>query len=326
MGAIENSYKPRSLRVQSVVQLAVLLDTSVAELAYLAENAGSYYSSFARLKKDGVSIRTINAPKPRLRKVLRRIKSKIFDRVVYASFLHGGIRKRSTFTNAASHVGARVMICLDISKFYDNISERETFRIFRDFFRFPPEVSELLSRLCTKDGVVAQGSNPSSFIAQLIFWREEAAVASTLENLGIAYTRFVDDLTMSSTTDIDGRTIGTAIGLVRSMAGRHGLVLKRRKEVISRRHGVPAQRTSSSSMCVTGCRVGARHISIPGDFRAQIRNEAHRLLVSFVGGDIGPHDASRIRSVLGKVNYVQQLHPTFGRKQKAGTSYYADAA
>jgi len=308
----EASYRLRGLRISTVEQLGEVLETPVSELAHLAQNTDLYYHSFTRLKKDGTP-RGINAPKSRLRRVLRRIKSQIFDRVHYASFLHGGIRRRSTKSNASVHIGARVLICLDVSKFYDHITAAEVRLLFQQFFRFPEPVSDLLARLCTRNGVVAQGSHPSSFISQLVFWKEEPRLVVRLAAEGIRYTRFIDDIAMSSTADLTGSQIGAAIGRVRVMAGKHGLILKKRKEQISRTHGSRGARGHGvpSGMCVTGFRLGSKRLAIPKSYRAAVRSEAHMLTNTPDAQHGTVNFRKQVSSAAGRINYVQQTHPGF---------------
>jgi RNA-directed DNA polymerase len=87
-------------------------------LASDAENGP--YTTFSIPKRDGAA-RTICAPKAQLRWVQRRILDKILDHVPAHNAAHGFVTGRSTVTNAAPHLGAKLILKFDLTDFFPTI-------------------------------------------------------------------------------------------------------------------------------------------------------------------------------------------------------------
>ncbi len=67
-----------------------------------------------------------------------------------------------------------------LKKFYDNIKKERVYLIYSQFFNFPHEVSELLTKLTTYKNKVPQGACTSSYLANLIFFNSEYSLVSKL--------------------------------------------------------------------------------------------------------------------------------------------------
>jgi len=63
-----------------------------------------------------------------------------------------------------------MIVSEDISKFFDSIKQKYIQILFQHFFCFPPDVSEILAKLCTLKGFLMQGSTLSGDIANLLFY------------------------------------------------------------------------------------------------------------------------------------------------------------
>lgn len=162
--------------------LALLLGTSLVNLQNIAESASSSYRPVPQTKKDG-SLRMTYDAYPALKRIQLQIVKKILRSVRFPRYLHGGIRDtrfpRDHVSNAALHTGATVLILDDIKDFYSSLDSQLVFAIWLRFFGFSPEVSELLTRLTTRKGVVPQGASTSSYLANLAFWDREPRWSKT---------------------------------------------------------------------------------------------------------------------------------------------------
>src|SRR5208282_1985532 len=108
-------------------------------------------------------------------------------------YLHGSLRKRSRVTNAREHLRSRILIGLDIEKFFDNVHAELIYDVWSRFFRFPPEVAEILTTLTSHDGRLPQGAPTSSDLANLVFWENESRLVNRIRARGLRYGRLVDD-------------------------------------------------------------------------------------------------------------------------------------
>lgn len=254
-----------------------------------------YRLAFSEQKSDG-SIRQTFDAKPLLKEIQRRIKLEILDRVKFPSYLTGGVKGRDYKTNAELHEGAAIIIAEDIGNFFPSVTDEKVFEIWRCFFRFSEPVARLLTKLTTKDGVLPQGACTSPQLANLVFWREEPVLQARLANEGIVYSRFVDDVAVSSKTFISHEKKKELVGAIYTLMRRNGLKPKRVKhELMTRR----------DRMTVTKLTVNQK-AGLSKKVRSQIRATVHRLEVA---ASRESHIHNEFSSVLGKVNHMARFHP-----------------
>lgn len=261
-----------------------------------------YRLAFAEQKSDGTIRQTFDA-KPLLKEIQSRIKLEILDRVKFPSYLTGGVKGRDYKTNAELHVGATIVIAEDIGNFFPSVTDEKVFEIWRFFFRFSEPVARLLTKLTTKDGVLPQGASTSPQLANLVFWREEPVLQAKLANEGIVYSRFVDDVAVSSKTFISNEKKKELVGAIYMLMRRNGLKPKRVKhELMTRR----------DRMTVTKLTVNQK-AGLSKKVRSKIRAAVHRLEVAAT-----PESSihNEFDSVLGKVNHMARFHPGEARLLK----------
>ncbi|WP_083399069.1 reverse transcriptase family protein [Oceanisphaera psychrotolerans] len=196
--------------IANVSNLCSVLDISEEELNQaLALSDYDRYVQAKTEKNDG-SFRTIHKPHYLLRKVQRRINTRIFQKIVrWPSYIFGSVPNTKDEGNnvvenkdyvscAAQHCGAKSLLKLDIKDFFDNIDIFHVKKIFTGLFKYNCDVSNVLSDICCYRGVVVQGALTSSYIASLCLWDEEYKIIERLQRKGLVYTRLVDDITVSS--------------------------------------------------------------------------------------------------------------------------------
>lgn len=191
--------------IASIEALAATLGIHPKLLQDLANKVDDSYTDFittSKNKNGEQKNRNVCEPKHELKKLQKRINSRIFEKVEYPDYLQGGIKDetkpRDYVVNATHHAHANQIICIDVKQFYPNIKSQYVAKIFQHFFKFPPDVSEILTRLVTYHGRVPQGGCTSSYIANLIFYDTEYLLVSELRKHDIQYSRLLDDITLSS--------------------------------------------------------------------------------------------------------------------------------
>ena len=90
----------------------------------------------------------------------------------------------------------------------------------------------MLTKLTTKDGVLPQGAIPSSYLANLVLWRHEPLLHAKFAEQGITYSRYVDDMVMSSASHLNKETQTWVIAQVYGMLRKVGLKASRAKHEI----------------------------------------------------------------------------------------------
>jgi hypothetical protein len=250
--AKDKPYYPHA-SIGSLAMLAKTLGVHPKLLSDLAERATDSYTHFVIEAKGGKQ-RNVYEPKYELKKLQKRINSRLFEKVRYPFYLQGGVKDenqpRDYIENSRIHAGSKSLIGLDIRDFYDNIPYESVLSVFKYLFKFPDDVSALLSKIVTRDGKVPQGACTSSYIANLIFHNSEYDFVVRLRNQGVAYSRLLDDVTLSSNRILTQDEATFYIKYVAGLFREHKLRIKKSKTKIERADDLSAE------YAVTGVWVG----------------------------------------------------------------------
>ncbi len=284
--------------IGSMRALAAVTVIPAVEIAALARDVANNYRPVKLIKDDG-SFRECWDPSTRLRQVQRRLIVELLRKVKYPPYLHGSLPKRDYLTNAAAHIRSRWCVCMDIKSFFPSISaELILAAVWRGFFGCPEEIAELLTQLTTLDGKLPQGSLTASYLANLVLWRHEPRLVSRLHAHGMRYTRYVDDISISSPTYPAPQAKTYAIGQTNTMLRLNGLVQKRSKIQIA---------TSGSGIEIMGLTVGRNVGRSKRD-----RNALARSVIDHAGvaAAISPKEAKKLAdSLRGKIAELGRHHP-----------------
>ena len=167
-----------------------------------------------------------------LKEIHRRIKLAFFDNVQFPAYLHGSLKGCDYVTNASLHTNKKLLICEDVKKFFPSVGAAFVDDVWCGFFGFSPAVAKLLTKLTTKDDALPQGAITSSYLANLVLWRDEPLLHAKLASRGITYSRYVYDMAMSSVTYLSKDTQTWAIAQLYGMLRRNGLKAGRAKHEI----------------------------------------------------------------------------------------------
>lgn len=262
-------------------------------------------------KSDG-GIRIIYNPSHMIRLVQRRINNRILSNgqiLAWPPFLFGSIPKskdalgnhitRDYITCAAQHCGAKSLLKLDVKDFFDNVHADLVYGIFSDLLKFPPLVAASLTNICTFESHLIQGALTSSFLANLCLHDVESFVVDRLTKKNLIYTRFVDDITISSKTA--KYDFSYALSIVEAMLTAKDLPLNTQKTKI--------YFSSSSPLTVHGLRICFAEPRLPSDevrrIRASVKNiETIAYERSYRMTHAYRHDYNRC---MGRVNKLARL-------------------
>lgn len=229
--------------IASLDALANTLGIALPLLNRLSRIVNSSYVEFDIQTKN--KIRKVYEAKHELKKIQKRINSKIFEKVEYPFYLQGGIRdvdnKRDYVENAKFHANSNGLIALDIVDFYNNITAEQVFRVFKYFFKFPDDVAGVLTSLTTLDGRVPQGASTSSYLANLVFYNSEYSVVNKFDKKDLKYTRLLDDITVSSVKQLSQKDKTSIIKSVYAFVKGNGFEIKDEKTKIleNSSHSIP---------------------------------------------------------------------------------------
>lgn len=203
---------------------------------------GAGYIEFEVPKAKG-GTRKIHAPRPWLRKIQRKILDEILAKVPTHDACHGFVRERSTVTNAKPHVGAALVVKLDLKDFFPTVHYRRVRGLFQSL-GYNAEVANALAGLTTYrpqlengdtvwPGVLPQGAPTSPAIANLTCRRLDTRLSNLAAKFGATYTRYADDLTFSFAAMPDIR-IGRFLWFVDGICEQEGFIERPDKRRILR--------------------------------------------------------------------------------------------
>nr|WP_059889628.1 reverse transcriptase family protein [Burkholderia vietnamiensis] len=290
-------YKHRP--VQTISSLARALRVSESLLLAIGERSADLYIGPKPKPKKSGGIRYVFDTKPPLKSLLRRINATFFKHTHFPKYLTGSLSGRDFVANVEIHKDARNAVTEDIAQFFDCISADSVYRIWKDFFHFSDEVAALLTKLTTKDGRVFQGTPTSSYLANLAFWDREFALVEKLKARGIRYSRYVDDITISTTSALTEENKRWAISQIYAMIGAAGFKPQRSK------HG---SFSASHAIRIMGLNAN-RSPTLPKQERSAIRAQVYQLEQQIVQANSGPELRAAVSSATSKVGRLKRFHP-----------------
>jgi RNA-directed DNA polymerase len=204
-------------RLSNAAELAGAIGISVNELRFLAFSRSTsrvtHYVQFTLPKRSG-GVRLISAPLARLKRAQHWVLQEMLSPQWVHDAAHGFRADRSIVSNAQPHVGADVVINLDLKDFFPTVTYKRVKGLFRSL-GYSESVATICALLCTEprevhvdvDGeryhvamterFLPQGAPTSPAITNLLCRALDARLSRIAEKLGYRYTRYADDLTFS---------------------------------------------------------------------------------------------------------------------------------
>lgn len=313
-------YRPhyKNKKISSIKSLSLALEIPEDVLIKNSEHADKLYiQNTPIIKPNGKERITFSVRHP-LKPIHEKIKTNIFHNVRYPSYLQGAIKSDETsrdyIYDVLIHAENNFFITEDISNFSPSITYEKVYEMWLHFFNFSKSVSELLAKLTTHNGVVPQGSKTSSYIANLIFWQNEGFFVKQLQEQGIAYTRFVDDITLSSKHFISDTEKSLIIKGLYGMMLSVGVKPNRKKHFIG---------SCKNNVQIHNINVGGKRPSLGKVKLNSIRMSVYNCIqLARKNGTSGKEYLKQYTSTMSKLGQMGRLHPDKSIKYKSELSQY----
>lgn len=185
--------------INSINDLARRIGIPRGRLWSIAANISDHYDEWAlQDKKIPGKFRQVRSPRGELMKIQRLLNERIFSLIPLNENVQGGLRGRSTRTNAEAHLGQPCVITLDVKQFYDRVRHEMVYQLFRRELGFGRDVAGLLTRLTTYNDALPQGAPTSLAVANLLLTSPlDNPLSIEAKQMGVTTTRFVDDIALS---------------------------------------------------------------------------------------------------------------------------------
>lgn len=275
--------------------LGLLLGLSATELARYTFDPDSCYRNFDIPKRSG-GVRSISSPWAKLLSSQQWIDWYILRQLPVHDSSYGYVRGRSNVCNAAQHLGARSVLCLDIKDFFGSIGFEKVIEIFHDV-GYPHNVSFLLARLCTRFGFLPQGAASSPQLSNIIMFNVDERLTRECSARGYRYTRYVDDITISG--DDLTRAFADEVSAAISILGLFINDSKTRLQI-------------GRKKIVTGISIGSGALKLPRKMRRRFKNDAFLSLKRLRSQDRSEveTDALCLDRQLGQLAYWKSVERT----------------
>ncbi|WHT18787.1 reverse transcriptase family protein [Crossiella sp. CA-258035] len=265
--------------------------------------------------------RPVEAPKPRLAELQRRLNRLLLNQLPVHEAAHGFRPGRSAATFAAPHAGAALVARFDLAGFFTSITAARL-RAYFCHLGYPGNVAAALTGLLTtvtpaevlRDAPpgaerhrlatphLPQGAPSSPAIANALAARLDRRLAGLAERIGAAFTRYADDLAFSGDLPLDRLRDG-----VRRIATDEGFRLHPGKTRIAAAH----QRQRLAGLVVN------HRPAVPRADYDQLRAVLHNCArTGPAAQNHGGHPDFRAH-LLGRIGWVAATHPVRAARLRA---------
>ena len=192
----------------------LLIPHSISKLKGLSTDSNYIVRKKESRNKYGqIKIRQIEEPKPDLKKIHSRIKD-LLNKLDYPSYVHSGQKYLSYKTNAEAHIDNDHVTNIDIASFFPSCTYSSIRDLFVNKFNTSLDIACLIAKLCTTNSHLPTGSPVSQIMALLLTYDMLEEINTLLNPLDILMTVYVDDITLSSNTQINKSTIHQVITVI----------------------------------------------------------------------------------------------------------------
>ena len=317
----QEAFRTNYRRLTSLHDLAHFWGIPPSQLGYYASRVDKtpLYTTFRIPRRNGRD-RQIEAPVRTLKFIQRLIHESLTRVYGPHPAVHGFRSGRSIVTNAQNHLGRRYVLNIDLVDFFPSITRRRIFgRLVAAPYSFNSKVANLIAGLSTNAySRLPQGSPSSPVIANIVAAELDADLAKLCGLLYCRYTRYADDITISTSRSELSPQIArypNARGTDQVVIGDELIdVIERHRFKINDRKS-RLQSYWTRQLC-TGLVVNGDHVSPPRSYTRRLRSlidhwrkngwqDAARVLSAKENRPLFDNREHLLNHVIGRIGYIK---------------------
>ena len=222
----------------------------------------------------------------------------IFSILPISSYAYAYIRGKSIKQHAAVHVKSRFILHLDITNFFESITNRHISDVImrnKDLYK-NINIEALIDDICKislRNDKLCIGSVCSPVISNVIMNNFDIEVSKYCESKRLKYTRYADDIYISSLTFIDT----DILEYIKVHLEKMGFSINMKKTRFM---------SSKNRKTVTGITITHdKQISVGTDMHNKIKSMVYNKIVKGVGNT---------EKIMGYLSYIKDIEPLFYNK------------
>lgn len=276
-------------KLVSIKRLLSILRVSEDELKDILDNPASYYS--IRLENN----REIQSPKKT--KSLYRIHNRIAHHlraIITPCYLFSDKVGCSIYDNASVHIGCKMLLNVDISKFFPSTNRNKIYSFFRKDMECSPQISEILSYVCSISDHIPTGSQLSMRLAYLVNKSLFDELFHFAESKSLKMSVWVDDISFS------GEKINSNfLDSVEKIIERHGFNISKHKTTLKH---------STENKSITGIFISGEKMEASNESYQKRRVLLEKWKESIKNKEIPIKELKKLKdSLLGLLNYLNHF-------------------
>jgi RNA-directed DNA polymerase len=325
--------------ILTLKHLSVLTEVGYKDLQSYVEREIDPYRVFSIRKRAG-GRRVICVPDNSLVRVHRWLSRYVLNTVKPHRASMAYAPGSSPVRCAKLHSGCEWLIKIDVSRFFESISEIQVYTVYKNL-GYNPLISFEMARLCTRIyegrnrrirtkvwtrresrdywipnylstqiGHLPQGAPTSPMLANLAMKDLDEEIASIAGDNGLVYTRYADDITLSGrSTSFSRQTAERVVTHINRQLRSNGLLPNKRKTMIA---------PPGARKIVLGLLVDGPSPRLQRQFKQNLLSHAYYLK------KFGPASHAKTRGfnslwamqrhLVGLLNYARMIEPEFARK------------
>jgi hypothetical protein len=182
--------------LKSASAFFVYLGVGSKERKFLEQHSFYRYTEVS-IPKRGKGSRTLLVPERRI-KYLQRKTLKLLSQLYSPRIpVHGFVEHRSAITNANAHQKRPYLLNIDMRNFFGVISYRRVLGMLQSL-SLDDEVATAICAICVTRNQLPQGAPTSPILSNMIAYRLDRDLMSFAKGHRLRYTRYADDVSLSS--------------------------------------------------------------------------------------------------------------------------------
>lgn len=246
--------------------------------------------------KKAKGYRTIYSPSSELKTLQYFVREWYLNKLPISKYATAYTKNKSIITNCSAHIGNKHFLKIDIEDFFDSIPYNGVKNLLMKYSDnvLSEESIELLLKIISRNGRFVQGAVTSPLIANAFCNSMDEEIAGIVQMISNGkYTRYSDDIVVSSDEFIDYKTIIKIFKVIEN----YGFSLNKNKTVIT---------SNPNSVRITGLNiVNFRKIRLGTYRKKQINSDIYYKL------KFNDNRCKSTEEIIGNLMFVKMVEPYY---------------